>query len=321
MVKIILLVCLILIGIVIVYSKPVSPNVLSGFEALLIIVLAGAFGGFVDGLSTRKPYALSFKGKSTDIGFLGDIFVGSTASIAIFTVAGAVFGINDQWVNIGQPEVFLKIVAWGVLSGYVGIRLLNPLSAKLVKEIADNAAKKVVQETADVNWGVDLYVQEGNQSLSDYDQLLKEFDLDLKTLINSPKADEARNYLKEAGSQFDMALDLDAISREAIRGKARMNRRVAELSKAEGKTSESIENWKSAIQLLTGIILRDSNSAFALYNRACYRLLSGATIDLVLEDLELAINIHVQLKGRAIRDPDFQNLRDNKNKQFEDLVS
>jgi|LZQN01.1.fsa_nt_gb hypothetical protein len=38
-------------------------SVPSGLYVLSIIVLAGAFGGFVDGLSTRKPYTFSFKGK------------------------------------------------------------------------------------------------------------------------------------------------------------------------------------------------------------------------------------------------------------------
>jgi len=293
----------------------------SGLEVLLIISLAGAFGGFVDGLSTRKPYTFAYKDKTTDIGFLGDIFVGAAASIAIFTVAGAVFGIDNNWHEIETPAVFMRVVALGVLSGYVGIRLLNPLSAKLVKEIADDAAKKAVQESATVNWEVALNVQEGNQIISDYDRILLDFNNDHKKLLASAKINEANNMLKEAAARFDMALSVDPISRDANRGKARVLRREAEIAKAGGNDTDAANKWKSAIQLLTEIIQRDPNSAFALYNRSCYRLLSNAPKDSVLEDLEAAIKIHEQLKGRALRDPDFKVLRDNNDKEFNKLLS
>ena len=69
-VTIIFLGCLSPIGVVTGNTEPVSANGLSGFQALLIIVLAGAFGGFVDGLSTQKPYALSFKVKVQILGSL-----------------------------------------------------------------------------------------------------------------------------------------------------------------------------------------------------------------------------------------------------------
>jgi hypothetical protein len=288
--------------------------------ALLIIVFAGAFGGFVDGLSSRKPYSLAYKGKTTDIGFVGDILVGAAASIAIFTVAGAVFGINNQWHQINQPEVFLKVVAWGVLSGYVGIRLLNPLPEKLVKDIADSAAKKAVEETATVNWEVALNVQEGNQFIADYDRILEAQNRDHKKLLKSPNASIARDNLKEAGIRFDMALSTESTSREANRGKACVLRREAELAKADGKLSEAERKWKAAIQRLTDIIKQDQNSAFSLYNRACYYALSGSPKKLVLEDLSDAINIHEQLKERALRDPDFKELRDKNDSDFEKLV-
>jgi|LZQN01.1.fsa_nt_gb hypothetical protein len=226
---------------------------------------------------------------------------------------------------IDQPEVFLKVVAWGVLSGYVGIRLLNPLSTKLVQDIANSAAKKAMQETTTVNWELSLYVQEGDQLLIEYDRLLFENDNDHKKLLDSSNAELAHKKLKSACDQYDLALSIDSLCREANRGKARALRREAELMEKEEKDASN--KWKSAIQQLTDIIKWDPNSAFALYNRACYRTLSSPSdssenLLLALEDLGVAIKIHDKLKSKALTDPDFNKLRKNKErkKDFEDLL-
>lgn len=90
-------------------------EMLSSLFVLLIISLSGAFGGFVDGLLHQKSYFVRLGRWNKDVGSWGDALVGVTASLAIFTVAGAVLGI--RWNNVSEPEHFIRVVAWGVPPG------------------------------------------------------------------------------------------------------------------------------------------------------------------------------------------------------------
>lgn len=268
----------------------------SALSVLTIIILAGGFGGFVDGLIHQKSYFFRIGRHSINIGSLGDVLVGATASLAMFTVAGAVFGI--EWDSVGKIEHFIKVVAWGVLSGFAGIRFLNPLSEKVIKQVASDVARETMKQSTRQNIEVTL-------ALKDAAQHLMKYDMQYSALEAQGKASDAEALLKRAAANFDIALGAESTNSEALRGKAKVYRRMADHAT---DPTEKEKYWEMAIQLLTNIIQRDDKAALAYYNRACYKTLSGNP-DGALDDLEKAVQIYDKLKESAMSDCDFNKIR------------
>lgn len=106
-------------------------------QVLMVIIFAGGFGGFVFGLHSNNSYKvrLPINGKSLEAGFLGDILVGMAASVTIFFVADALFGL--QMSKTPTTECLIKIIALGVLSGFAGIKVLSSMSSKLMERISE----------------------------------------------------------------------------------------------------------------------------------------------------------------------------------------
>jgi hypothetical protein len=279
-------------------------ELLSAFAVLAIILFAGAFGGFVDGLVHQKTYCLRLGHRSVDLGSLGDALVGATASVAMFTVAGAVFGI--QWNDVAKTEHFIRIVAWGVLSGYAGIRLLNPLSISAVERIATSAAKQTMRESARQDTEMQL-------ALIDANLYLNRYDMQNRDLARQGRSADAEGLLKRAEANFDVVLSTAPSNSEALRGKAKIYRRMADRASQPDKA----KYWDLAIGILSDMIRRDDRAALAYYNRGCYEALTGKKDD-ALADLRQAVGISDKLKDAALADPDFDPIRGDP--RFGDIV-
>lgn len=270
-------------------------ELLSAFAVLAIILFAGAFGGFVDGLVHQKSYCLRVGHHSVDLGSLGDALVGATASVAMFTVAGAVFGI--QWNDVAKTEHFIRIVAWGVLSGYAGIRLLNPLSISAVERIATSAARQTVRES-------NRQDTETSLALIDANLYLNRYDMQSRDLVRQGRAADAESLLKRAEANFDVVLGAEPSNSEALRGKAKVYRRLADRAAPPDKA----KYWDLALGILSDMIRRDDRAALAYYNRGCYEALMGRKDD-AIADLRQAVGITDKLRDAANADPDFDAIR------------
>jgi tetratricopeptide (TPR) repeat protein len=144
------------------------------------------------------------------MGFTGDIFIGIAASLTIFFAAGAMFGLKlDNPITV---DLFIKIVALGVLSGFAGIRLLSGMSSKLLEKLSemDDRLDKV----------------EKSDKIS---ELLRQADF---LLNNNPD---------RALIIYDKALIIDPENEPALIGKAKALRRQKKLGEAIDLLSEIIK--------------------------------------------------------------------------------
>lgn len=271
-------------------------------EILLWIIIAGAFGGFVDGLIASRPYALRWKTTTIDIGSLGDILVGAAASIAIFTIASALFELRLK--ELQEPDKFMRLIAWGVLSGFAGLRILQGMSEKLVQDIATKVAEDTVKKVLVQDVDMEINIRAGEAALTKYD-IAKEGDW--------KQIDEgaAKKLLDVALLKFDAALSRQSDNEMALRDKAKVYRRIAEFEGRKGNATAEKENWNKAIGILTSIINRSPTSSLAHYNLACYLHLSKADLKDVMDNLCKALNIAPTLKENAKSDPDFASIKEN----------
>ncbi|MDL1981676.1 MAG: hypothetical protein LWX02_09465 [Deltaproteobacteria bacterium] len=92
--------------------------------AIVIIAVAGAFGGLVLGIVNRTNYCICVPGgRVLKLGFLADLLIGCAAALAIFAFANSIFNID--LTGLDNPQNIMKIVAIGVLAGFAGISLLR----------------------------------------------------------------------------------------------------------------------------------------------------------------------------------------------------
>lgn len=284
-------------------QKPDKTSCLSPIHLMLIIVIGGAFGGFVDGLKSENDYAINFGNKKWRIGTLGSVFVGATASIAIFTVVDAVFNVKLNF-ELSDSKEFIKLVAWTVLSGYVGPRLLNPLSEAFVKKVAAESVRRELNTIQDVNENVKISMEKAAQKLSEYDGL-KIYD---KYKDPSFDFEFAKKILDEAKMNYDLALESNPSDLTGLIGKARVLRRMAELAGYKDDEGLKIKYWDQAMSILNQLVKSNPDSSRVLYNRACYLIALGKKED-AKADLEKAIKIQPGLKIYARKDRDFISVR------------
>lgn len=282
---------------------------MSNIAILAWIAASGGFGGFVDGLMSSRSYTLRWNHKTKDIGSFGDILVGSAASLAIFTVATSIFTLEMDKLN--EREMFVRLVAWGVLSGFVGIKLLQGLSKKLVEDIATKAAEDAVERAVTRDVEVEMNLKSGEAALTKYD-MAKE-----NGWLQTREADAIR-FLDTALLKFDAVLEKQKTNEQALRGKAKAHRRFAELAKTNGNDSSEQNHWSEAMALLNKIVEKDRGASVAYYNLACYKQLSGANRKEVILNLRKAIEISPALKNNANLDPDLEAVKDSQ--EFKQLT-
>jgi tetratricopeptide (TPR) repeat protein len=251
----------------------------------------------VDGLTTVRHYHVTFGQKSKDIGSLGAALVGATASIVILTVmAGLGVVVEDSHTKL------YKIAAFGVLAGYAGIRLLNPMTRKLVEQIAKETAAETAKSFGARNIETALNIKDGERVLAQY--ALK------KDELLDKDREGAVKILENARKCFDTALQVDPSDTEALMGSANVFRELAEVKLGKDSTA----CWEGALRALDSIIARDPGAAQALYNRACYKSLMDRDVTEVIEDLKAAMDIYPKFGERAKADRSFAKV--NQTEQF-----
>ncbi|MFQ5462587.1 MAG: tetratricopeptide repeat protein [Phycisphaerae bacterium] len=161
---------------------------------LLVIVLSGSAGGIILGMTVRTSHKLRipFTGRLLEIAFLGDALVGAAASVALFFVTGPLFDLtltqemaSDQWI---------KVMALGVLSGLVGMKVLATSSGHVFERI------------------------------SVLDDRMAQLEKGRKTqeLIRKAESLAAENRLEHALARYAEALRIDPRNEDALLGQAQI---------------------------------------------------------------------------------------------------
>lgn len=287
-------------------------NSVSNVSLLLLVAGTGAFGGFVDGLIIGRTYRLRIGSRSIDLGFVGDMLLGATSSVAIFSVAGAL--LNIKFSSLADPAEFLRVVAWGVLSGFAGLRLLQPLSERMVRQIARDTVVDAVSGLNSESMEASMEVKRGEADLANFDLLVTQFNW-LEDKDDKKKA-QLNALLTDAGIRFDLALKSSPGLEDALQGKARTAKRRAQMSIDEQAKNALL---KEAIEIESKLISSNPKASRAYYNRACYQVLLGAPESSALSDLQTAFDGNALLKTVAREDKDLKMLQ--KNPQFQHLLA
>jgi hypothetical protein len=282
-----------------------ASNGASGSPLVILVAVVmgfGALGGFVDGLTTDITYRVNFGSYSKDIGSLGDALAGATAAIAIFTVGNALFPQVELKSFGTDLDHSIRIVAVSVLSGYAGVRLLNPLTRKLVEQISTDKANEATRTLK----GRD---DELVISLKDGDRQVYRFDSEREKLIEQNKATA---LLDGARKSYEIAVQIEPNATEGFMGLAKVARRRAELNERKGMSGEA--DWNEALELLDRVTSRNPRAARAYYNKACYkqaRRKASVPDAEALRDLRSAIELQSRFKHKALVESDFEAIRDS----------
>lgn len=277
-----------------------------GLGLLLVIAVAGFFGGLVDGLRSDRQYKARLGGKTWEWGSVGDGLVGTAAALALFAFAENVFA--NGALKVYMPVMgFIKMVAWGVLSGYAGTRLLDPLSAKVVKQLASDAARAEVRDQAGKDDASAESLREAAQAVTQHLERLsrRTGDADDKD-IAAP--------LDVAKRKYELVLKADPANAAARIGLANVHCYRAEHMERAGRSDERDKAFAAAIKEADDLVKRDSRMAKAYYNRACYKALRAkfttkAADPEAVADLLRAVELDEHLKDYAKDDDDLTVLR------------
>jgi hypothetical protein len=128
-------------------AKPPVPPATSDWDIpvyFLILIIAGAFGGFVGELDPKTRYSLHFPGRPAkdqpfQLGWVGGVLVGIAAALGIMLI-GDTFGVLRGTATDGFH--LMRLMALGIIAGFTGHSLLSGLAEKL----SDIARKQVDEQ-------------------------------------------------------------------------------------------------------------------------------------------------------------------------------
>lgn len=278
--------------------------------ALVAIVMSGAFGGLVDGLRSQRSYQFRFGNTTWEWGSVGDALVGVTAAVAIFAFAANVFG-NDKISGQISVITFLKIIAWGVISGYAGTRMLDSLTTRAIAQMIETKVAEQVKSQGVMDEATKASLDEAQQLVTRHLQLV--------AAAPGMVSKEAETTLVNAQRKYLLVLKSDPANVRAEIGLANVHCSRGEYLASIGKPTEGLASLQEAIKIVTAAIKRDPAVAKAHYNRACYKALAGATAypkDDAAADLLAAIELDEHLKEYAVGDKDLESLHGHKKLPF-----
>lgn len=254
---------------------------------IVIIIVSGAFGGLAHAMTGQDekhaswPFQIGNKA-------LGDASVGIAASIAVFFIAD-LFGLKLGEIN--DPDEYIRVIALGTISGFAGLRFLNPMSKKISERI--ETIQKEVEGVRDEQKVIAKKIV-SREHKSKFDELIRQASL-FESIENYPSALEIINK----------ALSTRPNNSEALVRKGKYLKRQA---MREGDPTKTKEALVEALRLTTEALEHTPNFARAHYNRACYKTLLGYPISDIVDDLEKAIELESERRVLANTDPDFQSV-------------
>lgn len=279
-------------------KTPLSTD--SVWAYLFVAAASGGFGGLVHGM-TRSPdthYAIvvPFLDVRKELGFVGDILVGTAAAASILFVMDTLFGLKvDQ---LTQAHALLKFIGLGVISGYAGSAILDNLSVLISKRLVKSQEELVKAQ-------VELAQQEMQKLKAQMQASSRATDL-----MALASAYMRWKLYDEALLLFDEAIKNDPNNANCYIRKSFV---YAERAASLKSSAEKASLYDSAIQLTDTAIGVDPSSARAYYDRACYHQLKKekGSKERILSDLKTAIEKNDYMKKMARYDPDLESLRND----------
>lgn len=269
---------------------------------IFCITLAGALGGFAHALVAEEPHAIwPFQGANTSKvnQALADTVLGVAAAWAVFLISD-LFGLDSDAIDLKKDLV--KLMALGVVSGYAGVRLLNPMSARIGRRIEE--AEKHLQERIKQ---LEKEQHHATEQMSEVNKNIKaggEVNR-YRQLLAEASAYERVEAFGPALEKIDEVLVTRADDEDALLKKAKYLKRNAQREK-DGNLTGAL---KEAINITSSILDRNPQSSRAFYNRACYKCLLKHELDEVIKDLRKAIELDSIFKISAGHDADFTDIR------------
>jgi Tfp pilus assembly protein PilF len=279
------------------------------WQLLVSIMLSGFFGGFVDGLRSDKSFKFRLGTTSKEWGSIGNALVGTVAAVAIFAFAESVFGAETVTASSMCEFTFLKVMAFAVLSGYAGTRLLDPLTEKMVKEFVDRATLQAVEQRATQDQVAAQNIREAEQAITQHLAMVA-------GLSKGVVSKEAEKLLVDAERKFELVLANDPASIPAQLGLANVYGYRGDYVgvTAPQDARQRADCYAKAINVLDALIKRAPNVAKAYYNRACCKAVAGKDKDSAAADLARAVELDPHFKEYARGDKDLDSLRDQNGK-------
>ena len=274
-------------------------HILSTLQILFIMCAAGAFGGMLDVIQlidvrklveqegpivvfTRRFFVALALGAFGGIG-------GAVAMLFIIT-ATAKLDTGDK------PENLLLLISLGMVSGFLGYRVLRSVAMRVEKQIQD------VEERTDKK------IREAESNLKRYTEIIEAVNIG-RSVVADRSAE--RFALEEAIEKL-----------EALRSQMPDHREInivlGTIYRKMGKYRKAIQTLTEALQAMRAKGAKDKDVADVLYNRACYYNLLADSVDgtergelkqNAFADLEASFRLSPSNRSDAAEDGDFLSLR------------
>jgi tetratricopeptide (TPR) repeat protein len=248
---------------------------------IVVVVVGGAMGGFLRGLTAKTEYTLAipWSGKRVDMGFLGDCLSGAAGGLAIFLVAASL--LQDNLGKLTQNSVAsIQVLGLTVVAGFVGPQLLTSISRKIVGEELDRLNREMVQMEAKVQ-------KMATRNESD-------------NLVQVGEFHAGNHKYNTAIRLYEQALTVDPTNDHAMTRQAYAWKRI-----------EFPRHVDKALSLVDRAIAINPRNDHAWYNRACYKAILKQPVDDVLADIQKAIELSPINREIASEDEDLKEFRSN----------
>jgi hypothetical protein len=296
---------------------------------LLIIGVSGGFGGLVSALQ-KTHYAVRKDGgeyqikyilpcplnpsKPKKLGFFGDLIVGAASGISIFVGLEGILGLDLKLQDGLQAIYILRLIAIGVVSGYMGAGLLDAIALEFSSHLIKKRQKYTIEE----------------QNLSEMERRIAAAS-DVNRLRWIGDFFRKVEHYDKALEFYDGALIIDPADPHTVIHRSFV---ITALARKEGGVEKQCALYRSVLRDMDKIIESSNETSKAnkyikgrgYYNRACFKVrLHVARGQLetekvqILDDLSSAIKLDEIFAQMADCDPDFNELK-NDNK-FREIVS
>lgn len=294
-------------------------------KAMPLVMVIGLFGGFggligallkthaVNAFSDRSQRATG-AGKDADniylrqfvlpcplnpsrpkrLGFAGDFIVGVAAGISVYMGLEGVLGVDLG--KMADERDVLRVVALGIISGYMGAQLLDGVALVVGKHLNAQQAKLSDQQQKHL-----IALKRQEEKLHAKEQVSR--------LLRFSGHFRRGESLEKAQSLCEEALACDPGNINAKIELLLIRRRYASKQETDRKNkllSEVIDDFSN-------IINDDPNNGRAFYNRACCRIVcfGGEAREEILEDLKEAFERDALYQHMVCIDDDFKCLKDD----------